>query len=185
MTLKVETAPGSLRIRVSPRINWLILFSALLILLIIAGAGLMPAWARLGATIHNGGSIGGPILSLLILSAMAIVNIYAVVNMLFASELIVLDQTTLEIQKWLFSFSLSERSFPNCTIENLRYDEWSGGRSGLQNGIRFECAGETVTFARQATNGDSWDLIDNMLEIYKFPMQEAAETEGSPAVTKW
>jgi hypothetical protein len=171
-----------LRIRVRPRINWLILFSALLILLIITGVGLIPAWARLAATIHDGGSIGGPILSLLILSAMAIVNIYAVVSMLFASELVVLDQTTLEIQKWLFSFRLSERSFPNSTIENLRYDEWSGGRSGMQNGIRFDCAGETVTFARQATHSDSWDLIDKMAEVYRFPTQEP---ERSPAVTNW
>jgi len=132
MTLKIETTPGSWRIRVRPRINWLILFSALLILLIITGVGLIPAWARLAATIHDGGSIGGPILSLLILSAMAIVNIYAVVSM--------------------------------------------------QNGIRFDCAGETVTFARQATHSDSWDLIDKMAEVYRFPTQEP---ERSPAVTNW
>lgn len=182
MTLKIETAPRSVRIKVRPRINWLILFSALLVLLIITGAGLLPAAARLATTIHDGGSIGGPILSLLILSAIAIANIYWVANMLFASELIVVDQTTLEIQKWLFSFRVSDRSFPNSTIENLRYDAWSGGRSGMQNGIRFECAGETVTFARQANHSDSWDLIDKMVEIYKFPMQEP---ERSPAVTNW
>jgi hypothetical protein len=182
MTLKVETAPCSLRIRVRSRINWLILFSTLLILLIITGVGLIPAWARLATAIHDGGSTGGPILSLLILSAMAIVNIYAAANMLSASELVVLDQTTLEIQKWLFTFKLSKRSFPNSTIENLRYDEWSGGRSGMQNGIRFECAGETVTFARQATHSDSWDLIDKMSEVYRFP---TPEPERSPAVTNW
>jgi hypothetical protein len=188
MTLKVESAPGALRIRVRPRINWLILFSALLVLFIITGAGLVPAWDRLGTTVHIGGNLGGPILSLLILSAMAIANLYAIAKMLFASELIVVDQITLEIQKWLFSFNLSQRSFPNSTIENLRYDEWSGGRAGTQNGIRFECAGETVTFARQATHSDSWDLIDKMCELYKFPMQESDDTdnaERSPAVTNW
>jgi hypothetical protein len=145
MTLTVETAPGLVRIRVRPRINWLRLCYSLLILVIIAGAGLTPASTRLGAAIRSGSSMGRPILSVLFLLGMAIVNIYAIANMLFASELIALDQTTLEIQKWLFSVSLSERSFPNSTIENLRYEEWGGGRSGMQNGIRFESAGETVT----------------------------------------
>jgi hypothetical protein len=185
MTLKVESAAGTLRIRVRPRINWLILFSTLLVLFIICGAGLSPAWARLESTQHAGGNIGGPILSLLVLSAMAIGTIYAIANMLFSSELVVLNQTTLEIQRSLLSINLSDRSFPNSTIENLRYDEWSGGRAGMQNGVRFECVGETITFARQATHSDSWDLIDKMLEIYKFPMQDSTDTERSPAVTNW
>ena len=185
MTLKVESTPGTLRIRVRPCINWLILFSTFLVLFIIYGAGLSPAWARLEATERAGGNIGGPILSLLVLLAMAIGSIYAIAKMLFSSDVVVLNQTTLEIQRSLLSFSLSDRSFPNSTIENLRYDEWSGGRAGMQNGIRFECAGETVTFARQATHSDSWDLIDKMLEIYKFPMQDSSDTARSPAVTNW
>jgi len=185
MTLKVKSAPGSLRARVRPRINWLILLSTFLVLFIIYGAGLSPAWARLEATQHAGGNIGGPTLSLLVLSVMAIGSIYAIAKMLFSSEIVVLNQTTLEVQRLLPSFSLSDRSFPNSTIENLRYDEWAGGRAGMQNGIRFECAGETVTFARQATHSDSWDLIDKMLEIYKFPMQDSADAERSPAVTNW
>jgi hypothetical protein len=182
MTLKIKTSANSVRIKVRPRINWLLLFSALLVLLIIICVGLLPASARLEAAIHDGRGIGSPILSLLILSAMAIANMYGVVNMLFASEFVVLDRTTLEIQKRLFSFKLSDRSFPNSTVENLRYDEWGGGRAGMQNGVRFECAGETVTFARQATATDSWDLIDKMVEVYKFP---TPEPERSPAVTNW
>jgi hypothetical protein len=183
MTLKVETAQGALRLMVRPRINWLILFSTLLVLFIIAGAGLVPALDRLNAAIQNGGTTGGPIFGLIILSAMAILNLYVVLRMILYSEHIILNQTTLEIQRWLFIFSLSQRIFPNSTMENLRYDEWSGGRAGTQNAIRFESAGETITFARQATHSDSWDLIDRMLEIYKFPMRESSEP--SPAVTKW
>jgi hypothetical protein len=188
MTLKVESAAGTLRIRMRPRINWLILLSTLLVLFIICGAGLSPAWARFEAAQHAGGNIGRPILSLLVLSAMSIGTIYGIANMLFSSELIILNQTTLEIQRSLFSFNLSDRSFPNSTIENLRYDEWSGGRAGMQNGVRFECVGETVTFARQASDSDSRELIDKMLESYKFPMQDSADTgdtERSPAVTNW
>jgi hypothetical protein len=125
MTLKIKTSANSVRIKVRPRINWLLLFSALLVFLIIICVGLLPASARLEAAIHDGRGIGSPILSLLILSAMAIANMYGVVNMLFASEFVVLDRTTLEILKRLFSFKLSDRSFPNSTVENLRYDEWA------------------------------------------------------------
>lgn len=88
MTLKVKSAAGTLRIRVRPRINWLILFSALLALFIICGAGLSPAWARLEATQHAGGNISGPIPSLLVLLAMAIGTIYVVAKTLFSSELV-------------------------------------------------------------------------------------------------
>ena len=186
MTLQPDIGNGILSVRVRPRINWLILLSSLLILLIIVGAGLLPAWERFEAILRSGVSIGDPILRLLILGAMAIVNLYAVFKMLFSSELIVLNQTTLEIQRWLLTINLSQRCFPNSTVENLRYDEWSGGRAGMQNGIRFESAGETVTFARQAEESDSWDLIDKMCEIYKFPTkEEATGIERSPAVTDW
>lgn len=173
-------------VRIRPRINWLILFSSLLILLIIIGAGLLPAWERFEAILRSGKSIGDPILRLLILGAVAIVNLYAVFNMLFSSEHIVLSQTTLEIQRWLFTINLSQRSFPNSTIENLRYDVWGGGKAGMQNGIRFESVGETVTFARQVRESDSWDLIDKMCEVYKFPTkEESTGIERSPAVTDW
>jgi hypothetical protein len=183
MTLKVEIAAGEVSLRVRPRINWLILCSSFLVLFIIVGAGLLPGWERLNATVHSAGSVGAPIFGLLVISAMAVFNLYAIFKMVFFSEIVVLNQASLEIQKWLFAFKMSQRSFPNSTIENLRYDEWSRGRAGTQSGIRFESAGETLTFARQATHSDSWELIDKMLEVYKFPMQES--TESSPAVSRW
>jgi len=96
--------------------------------------------------------------------------------MLFSSELIILNETTLEVQKWLLGFNLSQSSFLNSTIENLRYEERSG-RYGTQSRIRFESAGETFTFARQASRSDSRDLIDGMLKVYKFPMQESGASE--------
>jgi hypothetical protein len=101
MTLQAETGNGILRVRIRPRINSLILFSSLLILLIIIGAGLLPAWKRFEAASQNGNSVGGPILSLLLLLAMAVGNVYAVLKMFLTSELIVLNQTTIEIQRRL------------------------------------------------------------------------------------
>jgi len=183
MTLKTEIAAGAICMRVRPRINWLILCASFLALFIIIGAGLLPGWDRLNATIQRRESMGSSIFGLLVVSAMAVFNLYAIFRMIFFSEVIVLNQTSLEIQRRLFAWNLSQRSFPNSTVENLRNDEWSGGRTGTQNGIRFESAGDTFTFARQATHSDSWDVIDKMLEVYKFPMQESSES--SPAVTHW
>ncbi len=186
MTLKVQTSNGTLRMKVSPRINWLILFSALLVLLIITGVGLIPALGLLHAALQTGDAIAESIFKLLVFAALAVANIYAVLKMLFASDVILLNQTTLEIQRWLFNIVISRRSFPNSTVENLRYDEWSGGKAGTQNAVRFESVGETVAFARQATDSDSWDLIDKMCEVYKFPTKEnSAEPERNPAVTNW
>jgi hypothetical protein len=69
---------------------------------------------------ERGGSIGSSIFGLLVLSAMAILNLYAIFRMTFFSEAIILNQASLEIQRRLFVLNLSQRSFPNSTIENLR-----------------------------------------------------------------
>jgi hypothetical protein len=93
--------------------------------------------------------------------------------MLFCSELIILDKTTLEIQKWIFTFRLSQLTFRNSTIENLRYEEGGGGRAGPHSRICFESAGERITFAQQATRSESMEIINKMLDVYKFPLQES------------
>jgi hypothetical protein len=41
----------------------------------------------------------------------------------------------------------------------------------MQNGIRFECVGETVTFALNATRAESADIIEQMQKYYKFLFQ--------------
>jgi hypothetical protein len=87
-----------------------------------------------------------------------------------------------EIQSLLIGVSTSRKEFNNQSIQNLRYEEWSAGRGGRQNGIRFEYDGKTVTFARMAKANDSWDLIDRMCEIYKFSVLAPAK---SPAVVNW
>jgi hypothetical protein len=40
----------------------------------------------------------------------------------------------------------------------------------MQNGIRFDCVGETVTFAQSLPEGDSHDLINQIRQLYTFPM---------------
>jgi hypothetical protein len=55
----------------------------------------------------------------------------------------------------------------------------------MQNGIRFDCVGETVTFAQNLSERESHDLINQMRQVYKFTMADPPEEESSPAVTRW
>lgn len=172
MSPKADDFQVPLRVRIRPRFAWRFQFSAALIALIIAAANYLPAWDEIKALIQT-----QPILSPVVLSGIALAGLYAVLWMLFSSELIILNETTLEIQSWILSINLSQRNFLNSTIENLRYEE-KRGRYGAQSRIRFESAGETITFAREASRSDSSDLINRMLKVYKFPMQEPEAEES-------
>lgn len=188
MSLKLDQSDGRLQASMRPRINWLVLFSTALVLLIVFGVGISPVLTQIQSAIRHGNPLGGLFLRLLLILGIGFFPAYGIVLMLFSSELMIVTQTDVEIQRRLFGYTTSCMSFPNSTIENLRYDEWSGGKAGAQNAIRFESAGETVTFARQLDAGDSWDLIDAMGTVYKFPTQEDAddsEPARSPAVTNW
>jgi len=58
----------------------------------------------------------------------------------------------------------------------------------MQHGIRFDCVGETVTFSQAATTAESYDIIDQMRQVYNFPISNSSETDdsdSSPAVTHW
>lgn len=169
MALQAEISNGMLRARIRPRISWTTLPFLLLFLWIVIGSGLLPASRLLGAALQDGNNLGDLVFRLLIYLSVAIADLYILFRMLFGSDVIVLSQTTLEIQRWVFRFNLTQRSFANSTVEDLRYAEWRVSRFGMQNVIRFESAGKTVAFARQAAEGDSWELIDKMREIYRYP----------------
>ncbi len=172
MPIKAEISQGTLRVRIRTSFMRFTQICIVLIFLLIAGAESLPAWDDLRPVIQT-----QPILSPLVLSAVALASLYAVLWMLFSSELIILDKTTLEIQKWIFDFRLSQLTFSNSTIEKLRYEERRGGRAGPQSRICFESAGERITFAQRATRSDSKEIINKMLEVYKFPVQESGTEE--------
>jgi hypothetical protein len=49
----------------------------------------------------------------------------------------------------------------------------------MQNGIRFDCVAETVTFAQNLSEQESYDLIDQMRKVYAFPIPDPPEEESS------
>ncbi len=168
MAIETEISQGTLRVRIRLSVMRFAQICIGVILLVVAGAETLPSWDGLRTIIQT-----QPILSPIVLSAVALASLYAVLRMLFSSELIILDKTTLEIQEWMFTFRLSQQTFRNSTIENLRYEERRGGRAGPQNRICFDSAGERITFGQQATRSESMEIIDKMLEVYKFPVQES------------
>ncbi|HWT66521.1 MAG TPA: hypothetical protein VN151_10450 [Terracidiphilus sp.] len=188
MSLKMDKSDGRLQAVMRPGMNWIVVLSAALLLLIVFGAGVSPILTQIQFAVRHGSPLGGLFLRLIVILALGFFPAYGLVSMLFSSELMIVTETDTEIQRRLFAYTTFRQSFPNSTIENLRYDEWSGGKAGMQNAIRFEAAGKTITFASQLATGDSWDLIDAMCTIYKFPTKEDAddsEPERSPAVTDW
>ena len=148
MALKVQAAADGVEMTIKPRINWLSLFALPSVVFILFGVGIDPALEDLGGH-SQPASNGRDGFSIALFGGIAVSILFSLVRMVFGSERLTVATRTLEIHSRIFGWSASERSFPNSVVENLRYEEWSGGRSGIENAIRFECAGETVTFARQ------------------------------------
>ena len=172
MPIKADISQGTLRVRIRPSVMRLIQICIVLIVLLFAVAESFRVWDDLRIVLQI-----QPILGPLVLSAVALASLYGVLRMLFSSELIILDKTTLEIEEWIFAFRLSALTFRNSTIKNLRYEERSGGRAGIQRRIGFDSDGERTTFAQRATRRDSMEIINKMLEVYKFPVQESGTEE--------
>jgi hypothetical protein len=86
----------------------------------------------------------------------------------FGRDVVTVTKSSLVIASSLFGFVFSTSEYENSTVRRLRYEEWSGGRSGRQNAIRFESDGLTITFARQAGSSKAWELIDRMRQEYPF-----------------
>jgi hypothetical protein len=186
MAIRQERVGDALKLVIGPRVNWLGLLTAFLLLSILWGVGIAPAWDGLRVALQTGRSTLGYILGITALSAIALFVAYSVLRSLFGSELVVVSSTNFEIQSSVFGFTRSQRSFPNSTVENLRYEEWPGARgAGMQHGIRFECVGETVTFAQNATMANSYEILDQMKQVYRFPSADPSDQESSPAVTHW
>lgn len=191
MTVKVQTLADGLQLTVRPVINWLILCSQLLVALILFGVGLEPTLEQMRFGSVQAGDTTGKGVIALIFAAILVLVLYNCLKMLLGYERVIVRRSELLIQSWLAGVNLSARTFPNNTVENLRYEEWSGGRAGQQRAIRFESAGETVTFGRQADSSDCYEVIDQMESVFRFPTSKADDDQPgdddqlAPGVIKW
>jgi len=186
--MKIATGKvgDSLRIRIGPRVNWLVAMSAFLVILILCGVGIAPAYDGLKSAIRKGGSLGGYILGIIACSVLVLVIVYGLLDNLFGSETITVSPSELRIQWLVCGIVRSQRDLPNSTVETLRYERWPGPRgAGMQNGICFDCCGETITFAQNLSENESYELVEQMRQVYPFPIPDPPEEESSPAVTHW
>jgi hypothetical protein len=180
MALKIDHVAGALHIEIHPRKTWHFLPDLFLVLF----------WGALASRcIHNLFSLSqhdnAGIRSIswsLLTSVCALYFLYLLCNTVFGYDVVSVSPSTIEIQSSLLGMTLSRKEFNNQIVQNLRYEEWSAGRGGQQNGIRFEYNGKTITFARQAKADDSWSLIDRMCEIYEFSIPTPTP---SPAVVSF
>ncbi len=186
MIIVRERVGDSLRLKVAPSVNWLGVLTGLAVILILSGVGIAPAFNGLKLAIATRGSLGGYILGITACSVLILIVFYNVLLNLFGSEIVSVSSTDLQIESAICGFVRSQRVFPNSTVERLRYERWPGPRgAGLQHGIRFDCVGETVTFAQNLPETQSYDLIDQMRQVYSFPAPDPPDEESSPAVTHW
>jgi hypothetical protein len=190
MNIASDGAGDSLKIELGPRVNWLGAATAILLVMILFGVGIIPLFDRLKLAIDAGGGVVGYGLGILIFSCLVLLVSAGLLANLFGSEVITVSPVELRIEWLICGFVRSQRSFPNSTVAKLRYERWTSGArgDGMHNGIRFDCVGETVTFARDLPLNDSYDLIDQLRRIYAFPVADPPgeePSESSPAVTHW
>jgi hypothetical protein len=183
MKIVAERFGDSLRTSIGPIVDWLGVLTAVLVIMVLCGGGLIPAFDGLRHNIATGGSLGGYILGIAACAGLILLVLYSLLLNLFGSETVTVSPTDLQVQWLICGFVRSQRDFPNSTIEQLRYERWPGVRgAGMQNGIRFDCVRETVTFAQNLSEQESYDLIVQMRKVYAFPIPDPPEEESSPAV---
>jgi hypothetical protein len=182
-----EKVGDSLKITIGPRVRWLGVFTVLALISILSGVGVSPAYSGLKLALNNGGSIGGYIIGIAACAGLILFLLYSLILNLFGSEMITVSSTELELQWLICGFVRSKRSFPNSTVEKLRFEEWAGRArgDGMHSGIRFDCVGETVTFAGDLPEKEAGDLIDQLRKVYAFAIPDPPQDEPSPAVTNW
>jgi hypothetical protein len=165
---------------IRPRKTWRLIFNFLVVGIWCAYFSAAVSGYNNRTNIHR--SSGEAVLIFFFVTAGLLWVLFITLKTLFYVEAITVTSSTLSIVGKLFGFQLKDKSYDNATVKNIRYEEWSGGRNGTQNGIRFDYNGQTVTFARQADTAKSWELIDRMCEAFKFsvPKQKAP-----PGVVSW
>jgi hypothetical protein len=162
--LKTEQLNDGLRIEIQPRKGWQIIFNFLVLALWLGFF-----WTSLVGFIHRqefGRSTGQSVGAVVLMLCGVLGFLYITLKALFYYEIVTVTRTTLRIQGNLLSLALSDKTYDNAAVSDLRYQEWSSGRS-RSNGIRFDYNNKLITFARQATEADSQSLIDSITKVYR------------------
>jgi hypothetical protein len=98
VTMTPERVGNSLRFTLGPRVNWLGVSTAVLLVIIICGVGITPAFEGLKSAVDRGGSLGGYILGITACLALILLLFYGLLLNLFGSEILTVSPTDLRIE---------------------------------------------------------------------------------------
>ncbi|WP_420238063.1 hypothetical protein ACOBR2_00195 [Telmatobacter bradus] len=174
MTVRIFAAEDRLDVQIRPRIRWLSLIAAAGLLLVLVSVGVVPALTGVQAALLTGKSFGGFLVGAIAAAIITAVVLYSMLKTFFGTERLLLTATEIEVQSRLFG-SVTERfATPNTNVEKLRVEEsWNGEQNTpVERALRFECAGETITFAAGAERDDAFAILEAMKKIYDFPVVE-------------
>jgi hypothetical protein len=102
--------------------------------------------------------------------------IASVVWSLAGNTTLMLDSSTLEINRRIAGIQLDRRSFATTSVHNLRYIPAANrGRRSYGSQICFEADGKTRAFASKIEDAEAFALIDRLLDVYMFPKDRAME----------
>ena len=185
MPIKMTRTGENLTIQVGPDrlagLAQLAVFAALIF--ILCGVGIAPAWRGLESSLRSGGAAYGYLIAIIGLSALTAFLTWMAFLAVFSYDLVLVNRTELKIQRCALRWIRSRRSFPCSVVEKLRYEVRTGTRY-MNRGIYFDCAGETVEFARGINERQAYRIIDAMKAIYPFSGLDP-EPYVAPGVTSW
>ena len=121
VTMTPERFGDSLKFTLGPRVNWLGVSTAVLLITIICGVGIAPAFEGLESAIEAKGSLGGYMLGITACSALILLIFYRLILNLFGSEVVTVSPTDLRIESLIWAFVRSRREFPNSTVDMYRF----------------------------------------------------------------
>jgi hypothetical protein len=107
MKIVAERFGDSLRTSIGPIVDWLGVLTAVLVIMVLCGAGLIPAFDGLRHNIATGGSLGGYILGIAACAGLILLVLYSLLLNLFGSETVTVSPTDLQVQ---WPYALSESS---------------------------------------------------------------------------
>jgi hypothetical protein len=173
--LKWEQSGSGIRVEIPVRLDWWVLFLAILVILWIAGevfyqvsalaATGLPSLVWIGIAC---GSAGSCIVACWILWGLT------------GKTVLTLNASQMKLQRRVAGVEWDRRVFTPDDVHNLRYIPpayiWAFRTDTDRNTskIQFQAKGKTVRFARGITEREAGALIGRMLEVYNFPKDGAA-----------
>ncbi|MGO9433801.1 MAG: hypothetical protein ACLPH3_22105 [Terracidiphilus sp.] len=99
------------------------------------------------------------------------------IGTLFGRELILISQSTMEVQTWFFCFMIEKRKFNNELVRQFRYEEWT--EKGIRTcGIRFKYDGKTQVLVKTLLNeSTSLRTVVRIINVYRFSHTVPADLE--------